>query len=564
MWTNGLGDGVFFGGANFQQPKDDRTRDQLRGSFSWFLGESHEIKIGAGYNNVDYDMIYDVAGPSPSFCAPGDPGGVYTYDITTGDAVQVPYNCDSNSDGELDGVQMPARLGNRFRLRNGYYYNRNYKNASNGETEEYNLYLQDSWRVTDNFTVKLGLRAESSKSTGNSSGQVSDAGLVKKLDFGFSDMLAPRVGLIWDPAGNGRSKVFAHYGKFYQSIPLTINVRAFGNEHYDFYYYSYPENGLLPSTSNPGLLTYIYNIGTSFVDPNIKPQYLEEYVLGGEYEVMTDLAVGMKYINRSLGRVIEDISVDRGNTYYITNPGGTYTVNPATGVELDTPTTFPKPKRDFEGIELSLNKRLSHNWQLYSSLMWSELKGNYEGLYSRDNQQIDPNITSKFDLPELLANADGLLQNNREWQFKAYGSYLFDFGLIAGVNMFYLTGNPISKLGADHSYGLDERFVTPRGSEGTTDDWMNWDLHLAYPIHIGDYTLDLMLDVFNLFDEQVAIEVDQRWTVFEPAEYPGGVAPPDEGDPAACATYGHCEDNWGKALVYAPPQNIRVGVKFSW
>lgn len=546
LWTEGVGGDVLFGGSGFQQPKDDRTRDQLRASFSWFLGDDHEIKIGGGLNDVEYDMDYNVAGPSAAFCAPAIEGGAMRYDPETGDAVVIPNNCSTLGNGVLDGVMMPARVGNRFRLRDGYYYNRNYKNQSTGTTEEYNLYLQDAWKITDNLTLQLGLRAESSKSEGNLTQQLAD----RTLDFALDDMIAPRVGLVWDVAKSGRSKVFGHYGKFYQSIPLTINVRAFGNENYDFYYYEYPESGL-PSTENPGLLTYWYRFSSEFtrIDPDIKPQYLEEYVLGGEYEVAKNVAVGVKYIRRELGRVIEDISVDGGNTYFITNPGGTYTVNPATGVPLDEPAFFPEAVRDFDGVELSGEKRLSNNWQMRASLMWSDLEGNYEGLYSRDNQQIDPNITSKFDLPSLLNNAFGTLQNNREWQFKTYGSYHFDFGMTAGFNFFYLTGNPVSKLGAHRTYGLDERFVTPRGSEGTTPDWWNLDLHLGYPIAVGNSRLELALDVFNVFDEQPAIELDQRWTVNADTDP----------DPDVQTNV-----DWGEPLVYPFPRNIRVGLKFSW
>ena len=545
-WTGGAGGSVLFGGSGFQQPKDDRTRDQLRAAFTWFAGDDHEIKIGAGSNDVEYDMDYNMAGPSAAFCVPTISGGAYEYDFDTGTAVVVPNNCSTTGGAVLDGLMMPARVGNRFRLRNSYYYNRNYKNRSTGKTSEIHLYIQDSWQIADNFTLQLGLRAESSESEGNLTQTFPD----RKLDFGFGDMLAPRVGFIWDPTDTGRSKVFGHFGRFYQSIPLTINVRSFGNENYDFYFYEYPDSGL-PSTDNPGALTYIYNYGSffTFLDPDVEPQYLEEYVLGGEYEVMQNVAVGAKYIRRELGKVIEDISVDGGSSYFITNPGGTFTVNPTNNVPLDEPVDFPTAERTFTGFELSMHKRYSNNWQMRASLLYSELEGNYEGLYSRDNRQIDPNITSKFDLPELLDNGMGILQNDREYQFKVFGSYNFDFGMTAGFNAFYLTGNPISKLGAHRTYGLDERFVTQRGSEGRTEDWANLDLHFSYPFALGNYELTLMADVFNLFDEQVAVEVDQRWTV----------ADPGDPDPDSQTNL-----TWGEPLVYSQPRNIRFGVRFSF
>jgi hypothetical protein len=555
MWSLGAGEGAFFGGGNFRQTVDSRERDQFKAAFTWFLG-SHEFKVGGGLAKLEYDMDYNVAGPSSSYCAVGHPEyGVYIFDPYLGAGVLADYDCDANNDGVMDGLQMPARQGNRWRLRDGYYYNRNYKNVSTGKSDETNIYIQDSWRIGSHFTLMLGLRAEALESTGNQSDFISETGLVSKFDFGFGDMIAPRIGFTWDFARNGRSKLYGHWGTFYQAIPLNLNIRSFGNEQYDFYYYEYPENGLLPSLSNPGYMTYIYPAGPTLVDPNIDPTYIEEIVFGGEYEVANNLAVGAKYVYRAVGKAIEDISVDRGNSYYITNPGGTFEFNPATGAELPEPTVFPEVARYYRGVELTANKRFSNQWQMYASLLWSELEGNYEGFFSRDNQQVDPAITSKFDLPELLANARGLLPNDREWQFKAYGSYVWDFGLTSGLNFYYMTGHPLSKLGADRLYGLDERFITQRGSEGRSPDIWSLDLRLSYPIRVSSYSIELSMDVFNLFNTQEALEVDQRWTTLDPTDYDPPIAA--ENEPAT-------NPRWGDPYVYQDPRRVRFGVKFSW
>jgi hypothetical protein len=163
--------------------------------------------------------------------------------------------------------------------------------------------------------------------------------------------------------------------------------------------------------------------------------------------------------------------------------------------------------------------------------------------------QLDPNITSMFDLPHLLDNADGLLNNDREWELKIFGSYRFDFGLVAGANFFYVTGTPISKLGSDRYYGGGERFVTQRGSEGRTEDWANMDLHLSYRVPISRYGLELIVDVFNVFDNQVAVEVDQIWTNYSQRDP----------DPDA-----QTNEQWGQPLVYSTPRNVRFGIRFSW
>jgi hypothetical protein len=552
-WTDGVGDIANFGGPGFQNIKDQRSRDQFRAALTWYLGDNHEIKVGGQAFKSVYDMHYNMVGASDGWCAPlSDPS--YGVDINAAGIgyYTAPPNCDSDGDGTLDGYLLNARLGNRWRLRNTYYYNRNYKNESKGESTEYAVFLQDGWKLSDYFTIDIGVRAESAEATGNSSSANPNA----KFKFGFADQIAPRVGFVWDFAKNGRSRIFGHWGRFYESIPLDVNVRAFGNEHYDFYFYDYPASGL-PSVvngkiTNTGGMWYILKTGPARVDPNVKAPYLEEVVLGGEYEVARDMAVGIKGIYRSIGEVMEDISVDGGGNYFITNPGGEVCNNPGLpdNPPLDECVTFPYASRYYRGVELSLHKRIANRWQLSSSLLWSKLEGNYEGLYSRDNQQLDPNITSKFDIPEILIGARGPLPSDREWQFKAWGSYQFDFGLLTGFTAQYLTGTPISKLGYHSSYGPDERFVEPRGTAGRSDPLYTLDLRLAYPIKLGDtMALEFSVDVFNVFNQQNAVEVDQTWTAY------------DETDPDPNL---RTNPSWGQPLVYYPPRNIRAGVRFSF
>ena len=293
--------------------------------------------------------------------------------------------------------------------------------------------------------------------------------------------------------------------------------------------------------------------------------YTEELQIGGEYEVMPNLAVGVKYIERTINNVIEDISVDGGHTYFITNPGSTvFTSNPVTGEALDAPVVFPEPVRDYEAVELTLNKRFTNNWQLYASAVFSENSGNYGGLFRQDNGQLDPNITSLYDLPDLLVGADGLLPNDREYQFKVYGSYLWPFKLITGFYAQYLDGTPISQLGAHPVYGASERFVTPRGSFGRTPDTYNIDIHLEYPISFGNgLELKLIGDIFNITDEQEPATVDQDWTFerLNATTDPNECGGPGTGPGTSCP---NGNPNFGDATSYQSPQTFRLGVKLSW
>jgi outer membrane receptor protein involved in Fe transport len=533
-------------GGTFVQEDGDSSRDDLRGSLTWFAATGtidHEIKVGANLREVSYTDFAHYPNP-----------------VGVGSAF-------FDSFGNL--VDANGVAGQRWQLFNDFALLIEYDQRSEGDTEEQALFLQDRVRLGDYFSLNLGVRADAFEATGERSDLPG-----RKLDFSFSDMVAPRVGFTWDVARNGRSKLYGHFGQFFESVPLDINARAFGVEQFNFFYFYYPTDGsgnpVLPNASNPGYHFYSYRLGTGTrVSDDIKPMYTEELLGGFEYEVLPNVAVGVKYTERSIEDVIEDISVDGGSTYFITNPGGLVSFNPVTGEQLPTPVLFPEAQRDYTALELTLNKRFTNNWQLYASYVNSENEGNYGGLFRQDNGQLDPNITSLFDLPDLLNGAFGPLPNDREHQFKTYGSYLWPFKLTTGFFAEFLSGTPISQLGRHRVYGRRERFIVPRGSFGTTPDIWHVDLHLEYPITFGGGTeLKLIADVFNISDEQEPFTVDQEYNLrrpdaagVNPATDNCGVLEGPVGLGTACPLG---NPNFNTATSYQQPRTLRLGVKVSF
>ena len=127
----------------------------------------------------------------------------------------------------------------------------------------------------------------------------------------------------------------------------------------------------------------------------------------------------------------------------------------------------------------------------------------------------------------------------------------------------FLSGVPISKLGGHPTYGDSERFVTPRGSAGTTDDHWNVDLHFEYPFELGNGAeIRLIADVFNITDEAAATAADNDWTYARLPETtdPNECGGPGTGPGTACPA-GNAD--WGTATAYQRPQTIRLGIKFS-
>ena len=69
---------------------------------------------------------------------------------------------------------------------------------------------------------------------------------------------------------------------------------------------------------------------------------------------------------------------------------------------------MPKPKREYDGVELALNKRLSNNWSGRVSYLWSRLYGNYSGLSQTDeNGRQSPNVGRLYDYPVMVFDQTG-------------------------------------------------------------------------------------------------------------------------------------------------------------
>ena len=378
------------------------------------------------------------------------------------------------------------------------------------------LYVQDTWKVLTNFTLNLGARWETQK-VGNRAG-----GTAIDLKHNF----APRLGAIWDVANNGRSKLYTNFGRFYESIPMDINLRSFGGE------ISMQVNNLSPTAGNfvPGTVgtaasggVPAQSSGQAFrylgapitpVDPNLKGQYIDEYLLGYDYELAPSLMVGIKGTYRNLGRVIEDMLVIDSGDYFIANPGSG--IGTSAGFLSGDQAPATKAKRQYTGVELHSEKRFSNNYQFFTSYVWSKLKGNYDGTFQNSTGQLDPNINSAYDYADFAINNAGPLSSDRTHQAKFYGSYTFSNGMTKGLDVgasfHWESGLPLNGQGYEFAgYRNYEYYLTPRGSLGRGPSDYEADLHAGFPIAFGGGSrLTLVADIFNVFNRQSITKLDNR------------------------------------------------------
>ncbi len=447
-------------------------------------------------------------------------------------------------------------------------------------------YLQDSWELNDYLTVGGGLRWDLEQLR-DSQGETAVT---------IPDELAPRLGASFDPTGVGRSRIYASYGWFYESIPMDINQRAFSAEGIAIRFgdddgnpicfdaEGNPVPGGTPETAD---CTYdpfgVLGGENAPVVNNLQGQYHDEWVLGAEYELLPGWIVGAAAVARQLQRGIEDISPDDGNTYVIANPGVNDCNVPdeyrefladvctnAAGNYDENATLFKQPNRLYRGLTIMTRRRLADHFQFLASYTLSELKGNYPGLYSPDNGQLDPNISSQYDLVSLTENRYGLLPNNHTHNIKLTGSYEWGgvteslAGFVTGLRYTGLSGAPINHLGRHPFYGRREVFILPRGSGGETPWVHRFDLYLGYDIPLTDdgVTLNFNATIFNLFNFQEVTAVNQEYTTDVVDPQSAGTRLEDitnaDGDPI------NVNPNYGAPLARQAPLYVRLGVRLSF
>ena len=537
------------GGFGFFQDQEF-TRDVLKADASSYFG-SHDLKFGVDREHIQAANHNYNGG-----------AGQRIYRLVTGGRIYYRHRYYVNDRAGGYDRNVPSTWQIALPL--------------TSEPDSYNtsFYVQDSWKAGAGLTINAGVRWEAQDVRSRD----------RESAFKLHDNWAPRVGFVWDIARNNRSKLYANWGRFFESIPMDINIRAFGGEVQCFCYNFTPNaSNFLQDPAAPRPESLLGG-STTPVDPDLKGQFLDEWLAGFEYDLGRNLVVGAKYARRDLGRVIEDFLIPAEHNYFIANPGS------GIGLEMgfyDGVTTAPaqEARRTNTSFELNARKRFADNWQFLASAVFSKLEGNYDGTFQVSTGQLDPNINSAFDYADFLVNADGILSNDRKVQLKFDGSYEFSNGPLTGMNLGLSThvysGLPLNAYGYSFAYQNWEYYLAPRGSVGRgPKDWET-DLQVRYPIRLGGGTRRVLIqaDIFNLFDRQSITQLDERYNLPQDggcAGIPEAFCNGDNGitttgnnltpafaiaDPRATATN---PDYLRKGLGFTMPRSIRLGVRFEF
>ena len=349
------------------------------------------------------------------------------------------------------------------------------------------LYAQDLWSPVPDITLTLGLRYDLETNGTNQNFVSTFAGDLpfirttpRPID---KNNLAPRIGIAWNPSGEGRAVVRGGFGIFYDALmlePLVALERSSGFRVGVAFDPGTTDANALRPTLNPAPLIWPSA-------EELKTPFTRQYSLGVEFALPADIVV------RADGLYIQgrNLLIERQLN----------TCDPATGM-----CRFPqfggvfqvltKGEADTKMLLLGVKKSFSRGW----------INLNYT-LADRHNT----NDSWEDIVPAPLDPADDDFSSNRApaaWDERhrliATGGTELPFGLSLAVKAIYASARPFTALTTDDLNGDGQVNDRPPGEERNarsgpdffrTDLGVEWNLPLSNRARIG-----VQLNVYNLFN----------------------------------------------------------------
>ncbi|WP_414649248.1 TonB-dependent receptor [Dyella sp.] len=510
--------------------KDPNAKNKTRGlraDLEYRLGDH---TLSAGIDNMYYASSNEGQGMT-------GPGYAWIYGKT-------------NSPNEaLDPNQGVGAPGG-----DGYYVDRYIlDNITSMSVTQKAYYVEDSWQVSNNVVLNLGLRDDEFTNYNNQG----------KAYVDNKNQWAPRLGVSWDVFGDSSLKVYGNLGRYYLALPASVAIRGASASTFTDEYFTYSG---IDASGNPTGLTSIgpgpvssnneYGIAPdpqTVAATNLKSQYQDEVMVGFDKALGSEWVAGAKATYRQLQTAIDDVCdiqrlADKADASgidsstldfrgcYIFNPGetNTFKVNYADGSGSELIRMSKEDwgfsegaKRKYYALDLYLEHPFDGKWQARVDYTFSRSYGNTEGQVKSDIGQDDVSKTQDWDAASLMENSYGLLANDRRHQLKIRGSYQLNPEWMFSGAVRVQSGSPKSCLGY---YGTDESNPVSYGSNyhwcagspsapgaaGTNPWTKKLDLGVEYRPSFADHKLAFGLDVFNVLNETKALQSD---TTFEEAPY---------------------------------------------
>jgi hypothetical protein len=498
----------------------------LENTFSWFIPDKlgrHDAKFGGKYTHIW------ISNPNNQ-----QANGTYVF------GHDLPFNAvDPRTYPERLNIRVPGPL--------------EYEMIAH----TWELYAQDKWQVRPNLTLSLGVRYD-----------LEVLPIDERDNPLFSDPskypvdknnLAPRLGVIWNPDGQGKSVVRGGYGIFYDRTILgQMDDILFNTKFARSFTAQFPQNApdpgpaagrfpiepvlntptvsqltpavraLINSTYPPGTVTR--NTGTvTWDDPERTQPYFHQFSVGYEREVLRGLSVSADYI-RMLGRDLflspdlnigSRVNTTRTGRIDFLDPFGMLNRSLAPGERPYVSTvrlvTNKYGYSNYDALNLSVEKRYGSFWSVRGAYSLGYSRGvvrnqgdtpelqvgsnlNLDEYYAPANVDRRHNlgISGRMEIPKVRAmTVSGNLRMLSGTPFTIH-----DTNIDADQNGILFDPLPAGTYNPSPTAGADVlRDVGNKGGRNGArgPGFMQLDMRVAYKLKLGSRrAIDVYGDVFNV------------------------------------------------------------------
>jgi hypothetical protein len=486
-----------------------------------------------------------------------------------------------------------------------------------GTLQYWNAYLGDTV-TAGNLTVNAGIRydVQSGFNQAGSSGAnpiipevlPAIAGTDQPELFKWKNW-SPRVGATY-ALGDARKVVLkASYARFADQLGIGTLFNVNATQLAGVRYYWTDKNGdkvitrdeldfTKPSKCGPAGAQSCYGFdpanpaspkSPNILDPNLKAGKTDEVVAGVDYEVLPEFVVGASYTYRkytdpvftyrnglSASSFVQCTTAVRSvcpATGFIsgTTASGTafkvpiYTLNPALSLPAAVLTTNRSDyDTTYNGIELTMQKRLSNKWMVRGNFGYQDWK---QHAGSGSCGQLDPtnllNVTFGAGCPgdDIMVGpsgtGSGALGNifvNSKWNFNIAGLYQLPLGFNVGANFFGRQGYPYVQwvsINTGDGFGT-KNVVVPPLDQQRNPNIFDADVRLEKVIELRPLSIALSIDVFNVANSATVLQRQGKI-----ATCSNTTAQPSCSALVANGTYNFITD-------FQSPRVVRAGVRVSF
>jgi hypothetical protein len=432
------------------------------------------------------------------------------------------------------------------------------------QTTYWSGYIGDTFTL-NRMTLNLGLRWDRQNSINNAS-EIPGNALIPDLLPGISypgggtgilwNNISPRVGFTYALDEEFRTIVrgsFARYHGQLQTYQTTYD-NPLGSSAYLQYAWD-DANGdrevQLPEVDFNDLRTF------GGLDPNnpgaigetpdeIDPDYTAdtdyEFVLGVDREVMTDFALGVAYTWRRSSNIewypfIGVTSADYELGDPVTTNGYTSTPYVLRDGVLDRPDVtggqilenHDDYRTVYQGIELTLNKRLSNKWMSRVAFSWGDWKEYYDAASAIQNPTINRDLYSSaidggvgIDGGKVLRRSSGSGNGyftTASWQVNISGLYQLPAGFDFSGNLYARQGYPqplYHQLNLGVLDGTRDVLAVNAVDDVRLDTIMNLDLRFAKNFTFGRRSATVAFELFNALNGNTPLN---RYLILDSSNY---------------------------------------------